>query len=121
MSSLSSWSYVEGPVTVWPPGGEDEWGQPIGAEPYLIPNIDYEQGGEVSRDDSGVEFVPRLTVYFEAAFGSNLIPKREWKIKIGDHTSLSSPPSDAEKIRMVTAWPMTKFGEGELPDWQVEC
>ena len=121
MSSLANWSYVEGPVTVWPTGGTDEWGQPIGAEPYLIPETDYEEGGEVSRDADGSEFVPRLVVYFEAEFDSELIPEREWYIKVGDHSELSEAPDDAERIRNVTAWPMSKFGDGELPDWKLEC
>ena len=119
MSSLASWSYAEGPVTIWPTGGLDEWGQPVGGTPYLIPNVDYETGGDVSRDEDGTEFVPRITVYFEAASDSALIPKREWRLKIGDHSALSTPPPDAERIRMVTSWPMEKFGAGELPDWKI--
>ena len=121
MSSLANWSYAEGPCTVWPNTELDDWGQPVGGTPYLIPAVDYEQGGNVSRDADGSEFVPRLTVYFEADFDSELIPKREWKIKVGDHTELSTPPSDAERIRMVMAWPSEKFGGGELPDWKIEC
>lgn len=118
MSSLANWSYVEGPATIWPVG-TDDYGQPAYGTPYLIPAIDYEAGGEVARDDAGNEFVPRLTVYFEAALDSPLIPKRDWYIKTGDHTGQASPPSDAERIRAVMAWPMSKFGAAELPDWRV--
>lgn len=119
MSTLASWSYVEGPCTIWPTGGTDEFGQPIGGEPYLIPAIDYEFGGDVRRDTSGTEFVPRITIYFEAEFDSPLVPQREWYLKLGDHTALPDPPKDAERIRMVEAWPAGKFGAGQIPDWQV--
>jgi len=119
MSSLANWSYVEGPVTIWPTGGTDEWGQPIGAPPYLIPSIDYEFGGDVRRDSDGSEFLPRITIYFEADFESSLIPQREWYLKLGSHLSETSPPSDAERIRTVEAFPMTKFGASQIPDWIV--
>ena len=119
MSTLAAWSYVEGPCTIWPTGGTDAFGQPIGGAPYLIPAIDYEFGGDVQRDANGSEFVPRITIYFEAEFGSALVPEREWYLKIGSHLGLAEPPSDAERIRMVQAWPMTKFAEGQIPDWQV--
>ena len=71
------------------------------------------------RDDNGTEFVPSITVYFEAANDSPLIPEREWYIKLGDHTLLPQPPIDAERIRVVRSDPMTKFGAGELPDWRI--
>jgi hypothetical protein len=119
MSSLANWSYVEGPVTIWPTGGTDAWGQPVGAPPYLIPAIDYQFGGDVRRDDSGTEFVPRITVYFEADFGSELVPQREWYLKLGSHLSDATPPSDAERIRTVEAHPAGKWGAGEMPDWIV--
>ena len=119
MSTLSAWSYVEGPCTIWPTGGTDAFGQPIGGAPYLIPAIDYEFGGDVQRDANGSEFVPRITIYFEAEFGSALVPEREWYLKIGSHLGLAEPPSDAERIRMVEAHPMEKFGAGQIPDWQV--
>lgn len=119
MSSLAEWSYKEGPCTIWPTGGTDEWGQPIGGTPYLIPAIDYEFGGNIARDQNGSEFIPRITIYFEAEFGSSLIPEREWYLKLGDHVTLASPPADAERIRMVQAWPSEKFGQGEIPDWQI--
>tara|TARA_Y100000593_G_scaffold90839_2_gene178161 strand:+ start:820 stop:1185 length:366 start_codon:yes stop_codon:yes gene_type:complete len=119
MSSLASWSYVEGPVTIWPPGGYDDFNQPIDAPPYLIPNIDYEFGGEAKRESDGTEFVPRITIYFEAAFDSALVPEREWYLKLGDHLATTSAPADAERIRMVESFPAEKFGAGELPDWIV--
>ena len=117
MSTLANWSYVEGPCTIWPTGGTDEWGQPVGAPPYLIPAVDYQFGGAVRRDDNGTEFVPRITVYFEADFGSELVPQQEWYLKLGNHLAETSPPSDAERIRAVEAHPMDKFGAGEIPDW----
>jgi hypothetical protein len=119
MSTLANWSYVEGPVTIWPTGGTDEWGQPIGAPPYLIPAVDYQFGGDVRRDDSGAEFVPRITVYFEADFGSSLIPQREWYLKLGSHLDQATPPADAERIRTVEAHPAGKWGAAEIPDWIV--
>lgn len=118
MSSLANWSYVEGPVTVWP-YTLDEYSEPNYGTPFLIPNTDYHSGGEVAKDENGNEFVPSLTVYFEAAEGASYIPKREWLLKPGDHTTLPTPPSDAEKIRAITFWPMAKFGADELPDWRV--
>jgi hypothetical protein len=119
MSTLAAWSYAEGPVTIWPTGGLDDWGQPIGTTPYLIPVTDQQTGGDVARDANGTEFVPKLVVYFEAPEGSALIPKVEWYIKPGDHTALATRPSDAERIRAVTGWPSKKFGQDELPDWKV--
>ena len=119
MSTLASWSYVEGPVTIWPTGGTNEWGQPIGAPPYLIPAIDYEFGGDVRRDSDGSEFIPRITIYFEADFSSELVPQREWYLKIGSHLDQSSPPSDAERIRTVEGFPSQKFGASQIPDWIV--
>jgi len=119
MSTLANWSYVEGPVTIWPTGGTDEWGQPIGGTPYLIPSIDYQFGGDVRRDESGTEFVPRITIYFEADFDSAVIPQREWYLKLGSHLDQESPPSDAERIRTVEAHPMNKFGASQIPDWIV--
>ncbi len=90
MSTLSAWSYVEGPCTIWPTGGTDAFGQPIGGAPYLIPAIDYEFGGDVQRDETGTEFVPRITIYFEAAFDSELVPHRARYLKLGDHVSLAA-------------------------------
>lgn len=119
MSNTANWSYVEGPCTIWPSGGTDKYGQPEHGIPYTIPRVDYEFGGKTQRDANGTEFVPRITVYFEAAFGSALVPEREWRLKLGDHTADLTPPRDAELIRVVEAWPMTKFGASELPDWQV--
>lgn len=119
MSSLAAWSYVEGPVTIWPVGALDEWNQPTYGTPYTIPQVDYELGGEVTRDQEGNEFTPNITVYFEAAEGSALVPERDWYMKIGDHTGLATPPNDAERIRSIMKWPMTKFGASEIPDYQV--
>lgn len=119
MSTLAAWSYAEGPVTIWPSAGTDEWGVPIESPPYLIPAIDYEFGGDVRRDDNGSEFTPRITIYFEAEFGSSLIPEREWYLKLGSHTDQASPPADAERIRTVEAFPMNKFGASQIPDWIV--
>lgn len=119
MSTLANWSYVEGPVTIWPTGGLDAWGQPSWGAPYLIPATDHMLGGAVSRDANGTEFVPRMSIFFEAELDSPLIPQREWYLKVGDHTALPTPPTDAERIRMVEAWPMEKFGANEIPDWRV--
>ena len=118
MSSLARWSYAEGPVTVWP-YTTDEFGQQTYGMPYLIPATDWMHGGEVSRDDNCDEFVPRLTVFFEAEDGSSIVPERNWYILPGDHTSQASPPSNAERVRSVMQWPMSKFGAGEIPDWRV--
>lgn len=119
MSTLAAWSYVEGPCTVWPLDENNSWGEPQIGAPYLIPAVDYEFGGDLARDESGTEFVPKTTVYFEALQDSAIIPEREWYIKLGDHLAEISPPPDAERIRAVSSWPMTKFGAGEIPDWQI--
>lgn len=118
MSSLANWSYTEGPVTVWP-YTVDEYSQPVYGTPFLIPATDFMFGGEVSRDENGDEFVPRLTVFFEGAVDAAYIPERDWYMKPGDHTGLATPPNDAERIRSVIYWPMTKFGADEIPDWKV--
>lgn len=118
MSTLASWSYVEGPVTVWP-YTTDEFGQPAYGQPYLIPATDWMYGGEISRDEAGDEFVPRLTVFFEAEAGSPVVPERNWYMLPGDHSSATSPPPKAERVRSVMQWPGQKFGRGELPDWRV--
>lgn len=117
MSTLANWSYVEGPITIWPVGGTDEWGQPAYGTPYLIPQVDYQKGGDLRRDADGTEFVPRITVYFEADFDSAIIPQREWYLKIGDHAAIPTPPTDAERIRTVEAHPAGKWGADEIPDW----
>src|SRR5690554_1325923 len=119
MSSIANWSYVEGPATVWPSAENDEWGQPVAAAPYLIPAVDFLKGGEFRRDESGVEFVARTTVFFEAEFGSAVVPKRGWKVLPGNHLSDATPPPEAEVIRLVEAFPMEKFGAGEVPDWAI--
>lgn len=119
MSTLSSWSYVEGPVTIWPIAGLDPRNQPTYGTPYIIPQIDYQIGGKVERDENGDEFIPNIIIYFEAADNSSLVPKRDWYMKIGDHTGESTPPKDAERIRTILKWPMTKFGAGQLPDYKV--
>lgn len=119
VSNIAEWSYAHGPATVWPTGGTDDWGQPIGAPPYLIPRVGYEGGGNVARDASGTEFVPSQTFRFEAEPDSALIPEREWYIKLGDHTALSSPPSDAERIRAIRWWPIDELEPGGLPDWEL--
>lgn len=145
MSSLARWSYKEGPATVWP-YTLDEYSQPVYDPPFVIEAVDYELGGEVARDQNGDEFVPRLTIYFEqdasmeairnqdptlaAAFVAetyeldyivrlNLEPKRDWYVKLGDHSDLREPPKDAERIRSITKWPMSKFGANEIPDWKM--
>lgn len=120
MSTLASWSYKEGPVTVWP-YSTDEFGQANYGTSYLIPATDQEIGGEIMRDDAGDEFVPRLTIYFEADYNDPVVPKRNWFMKPGDHTAEATPPKDADRIRSVQSWPMSKFGSSQLPDWKVSA
>ena len=119
MSFISSWSYREGPLTVWPSGGTDEFGVPQHAPPYLIPAIDYILGGEVGRDENGTEFTPAITVWFET--DGSLAPERDWYIKIGDHLGEAIPPPDAERIKSVIKYPMAKFGSTQIPDWEVKA
>ena len=117
MSSLSNWSYTQ-PLTVWPLEGTDEFGQPIFGAPYILTGT-WEEGGDAERDEDGTQFVPDSTYYFEAEDGSSLIPKRDSRIKRGDHTSIATPPNDAERIRTVGGWDMAMFGADELPDWRL--
>lgn len=116
MSSLANWTYVY-PLTVWPVV-VDDYGQPAYQSPYTIMG-DWQEGGEASTDRNGTEFVPASTYYFEAADGDATIPQIEWFILRGDHTALSEPPADAEKIKKVGGWGMDAFGAGELPDWKI--
>jgi len=120
MSNIASWSYKEGPLTVWPAGGTGEWGVPIGGVPYLIPAIDYIEGGEVGVDAGGTEFTPSMTVWFEAEPNGGLVPEREWYIKTGDHTAIASAPPDAERIRSISGFPMKKFGANQIQDWEIK-
>jgi hypothetical protein len=113
---LNDWPYPAGPATVWS-YTTDEFGQQTYGTPYLIPATDWMHGGEVARDDAGDEFVPRLTVFFEAEDGSSVIPERNWYILPGDHSSESSPPNNAERVRSVMQWPAGKIGG--LPCWRV--
>lgn len=115
MSSIAAWTYVA-TITIWPVTGFDEYSQPTYGTPYTL-DADWEEGGEMQTDDSGVEFVPASTYYFELALGSSSLPERGWFVKIGDHTGVSTPPNDAEKIKKVGGWNMDYFGASELPDW----
>ncbi len=119
VSNISSWSYAHGPATVWPAGGTDEWGQPIGGTSYLIPRVGYEGGGDVARDDTNTEFTPNQTFRFEAALDSPLVPEREWYIQLGDHTALTTAPPTAERIRAIRFWPIDELEPGGLPDFEV--
>ncbi len=117
MSTLANWSYVA-TITIWPITGYDEYSQPTYGTAYTL-DADWETGGDTQTDDNGTEFVPESTYYFELAFGSSSLPERDWFVKIGDHTGVSTPPADAEKIKKVGGWEMTKFGASELPDWVI--
>ncbi len=116
MSSLASWTYVYD-LTVWPVT-YDELSQPVYGTPYLLLG-DWASGGQASTDSNGVEFMPVSTYYFEAADGSELIPKPMDYILRGDNTAEAVPPATAETIKKVGGWGMDAFGVGELPDWQI--
>jgi len=119
VSNISYWSYEHGPATVWPTGGTDDWGQPIGGTPYLIPRVGYQGGGDLAVDANGTEFTPSQTFGFEMELDDPQVPQREWYIKLGDHTALPNPPNDAERIRAFKAWPIDELEPGGIPDWQV--
>ena len=119
MSTIASWSYQEGPVTIWPITGSDKLGQPEYGTPYVIPRTDQMLGGDIIRGTDGTEFTPSITVFFEATLDSNLVPERQWYLKRGSYTSVQEPPQDAVRIQQVMAWPMDKFGSGEIPDWRI--
>jgi len=116
VSSLARWTYTSA-LTVWPSPSYDEYGQPAYADPYLLLGS-WEAGGDTRTDDTGQEFVPMSTYYFEAEDESADIPKRDWFIKRGNHIAVASPPSDAEKIKKVEGWDMSAFGV-EIPDWRI--
>lgn len=117
MSSLARWSYTQ-PLTVWPVGTTDEWGQPSLGVPCLITGS-WSAKSETMTNADGREFVSRSVYYLELPDGDPLLPKRGAFIKRGDHTSLPEPPSDAEKIESVNGYDMAMFGSGEIPDWEV--
>lgn len=116
MSSLANWTYVN-LITIWS-ASNDAYGQPTFGTPYTILG-DWMVGGDAATDESGTEFAPQSTYYFEAVDGSVLIPKPHDYILRGDHTATSDPTTiDAERIKKVGGWVMTAFGD-ELPDWRV--
>jgi hypothetical protein len=98
--TLSSWSYVT-PLTAWPVTN-DEFNQPIvGAAIHIMGT--YSAGGELQRDDTGVEFVPQSTYWTDADL------QREWLIARGH---LTVAPALAERIRKVAEWDDAALGFG---------
>ena len=116
MSSIARWTYLD-PITVWPSGGYDDFGQPTGGAPYLIVGS-WTIGGESRSDKTGQQFSPKSVFYFEAEDGSELIPTFDDKIKRGDWRGLSTPPADSETIKSIEGSSMSGFGE-KLIDWEV--
>ena len=117
MSSAGNWTYIY-PVTIWPVT-IDEFSQPVFGTPYAI-KADWMQGGEAQASSNGEQFIPSCTFYFEAADGSELIPKPHDYILRGDQTAISDPTTiNAERIKKVGGWPAEAFGAGELPDWVI--
>lgn len=117
LSSLGRWTYVYD-LTVWPKGALDEWGQPSYGTPYLLRGS-WQAGGDKRTDNTGQEFVPRSTYFFEAADGDASIPELDWYITRGDYTSSATPIEQAEPIRSVGGWGMQMFGDNEIADWEI--
>lgn len=109
MGTFSSWSYTA-KCTVWEPTF-DEYGQPS-AYTRTVYNCSYKAGGTLSLDDVQERFMPKTTIYLEAADAD--------APKVGSYvlTSLSlasSPPANAEVIRVAMKHDPSLFDEG-TPD-----
>lgn len=111
MSDFSSWAYTS-KVTFWPVT-RDEWDQITFGSPVTF-DCDWSQGGKLTRDDTGQEFVPQSTVWIDAA-PSNA-PRRGWRMMVGEHTG--SPAATAETVRAVHSWNPETFSEG-LADFAI--
>lgn len=116
MSSIARWSYTS-TLTIWPVTTSEFGGASYGT-PYTLAGS-WETGGEVQTSDSGDQFTPKSTYYFEAEDGSALIPERLWFIARGDQTASATPTADAERIQKVGGWDMSAFGATEIPDWVI--
>ena len=117
MSAAGRQTYLT-PLTIWPVGSVDEWGQPSTGTPYTL-NGNWGAKTEVMKNDAGEEFVSSSAYYFELPDGDTLLPKQNFMIKRGDHTALPEPPADAERIQKVTGSSMAMFAPDEIPDWEV--
>ena len=116
MSSMGNWTYVF-QLTVWPVTF-DSAAQPVFGTPYLLMG-DWAEGGNAQADANGIQFAPESTYYFEAADGSELIPKPKYYILRGDNTDTADPTTvNAEIIKKVRGYGNGGF-DGELPDWEI--
>lgn len=119
MSSAANWSYTS-TLTIWPQASEDKYGDAAPGTPYTIMGS-WEEGGEMSTDETGEEFMPASTYHFESARDASPFPERGDFIAIGDHTATADPmAANAERIRKVGGWDMSAFGDDELPDWRIQ-
>lgn len=94
MSSAANWSYTA-TATVWPRIAREDWG---GVESFGRPfTIACDYSGKADRltDARGVEFVPRLVLYTEAA---NV--RQGDRVLLGEHVA-PSPAAGAVEVRVV--------------------
>lgn len=110
MSEFSSWAYTA-KVTFWPVT-RDEWGQIIYGAAVTF-DCDWSQGGKMTRDDTGQEFMPQSTVWLDALPSD--APKRGWRMMLGEH---ATPDATAETVRAVRSWNADTFNEG-LSDYAI--
>lgn len=110
MSTIAAWTYNH-QLSFWVVN-LDAFGQPIGYEYQYTLMGSFEIGGDSRMDDTGIEFVPKSTFYFEYE-GSNP-PKRGWIVALSGQAG--APPTGAETIRSVTLWDIKMFGASEVPD-----
>jgi len=66
MSSIARWSYTN-VGTIWPASGTNEWGEPAYSAPYTIA-CSWMDTGSTQTDETGTEFVPASTFWFESAY-----------------------------------------------------
>lgn len=86
-------------ATVWPNNGKDEYQQITYGTPFTIP-CSFREGGKLTRDDMGDQFVPMSTF---RAFVSPVLPKKGDIIALGDLTANATPSGlkEAQTIRKV--------------------
>lgn len=112
MTSFSSWSYTNA-LTIWPVT-VTKYSETVVGVPYTLQGS-WISDGRVLRGDDATEFVSRSRFFFEAT--ADQVPRRQWLIAVGEYTG--EPPETAERIRMVTVYDNTTFGQDEPPDYIV--
>lgn len=107
MTTASRWDFTD-TVTMWPVT-RDAYDQPTYGAPVTVA-CSWMDGGRLTRDDTGQEFVPGSTVWIDVGPAVNVGDR----LKIGTFTG--TPPSDAEVIRKIKGWNSNTqaWGAGDL-------